>query len=175
MLKVRRLQLPICSLVIVVCGSFLHDTRAADVALKDGDVVRLKCLGDSPKSAARWLMGNTKTGDVALVKEKNSRGTRWAVHRDDRGDLCLRCKDGRKGQLLYIDGNTVANDVALKKNVKDYTGTHWQVRTDGNTIHLKCEGHIEGPRWLYGHTESGVVDMSKDGKATGARWEVDKE
>lgn len=163
-----------CWVLLGLTGSPL---QAADIKLDSGDVIRLKCLGNDKNSTVRWLAGNTKAGTVELVKDKKSDGAQWLVEKDKDGGLFLRCVDERKGALRYLDGHAQEGKATLRKNTADFTSTRWQlVVKEGNVVHLKCLGVKDGPRWLYGHTVKGYVDLAEDAKGAqqGADWEVEK-
>lgn len=155
-LTVRLLALLLC--VVVTAGA-----TAGDVQLRPGDVILLKRQGKDPKAKARWLQGNTLTGEVGLVASEDAQGTRWKVETPGSdGDCHLKCLDDRKGPFRYLDGDTVRNKVLLRKHTQDLTGTNWRILAAvGSTVHLKCLGNIEGPRWLTGHVAENRVDLRK--------------
>jgi hypothetical protein len=163
---------------VVLLGLTGSPLQAADVALKSGDVIRLKCLGNHPNSTVYWLAGNSKAGTVELVKDKTTDGTQWLVEKGTDGGWLLRCVDERKGTRRYLHANDQANKVYLQKNNPEYTSSRWQlVVKEGNVVHLRSVEFKEGPRWLYGHTVKGFVDLAEDAKdpLAGAEWLLEKQ
>jgi hypothetical protein len=159
---------------LMVSSGAAHVAFSANIELKDGDVVRLKCLGAHPKANVRWLSGNTASATVELKEDRNAVGTRWKLETTGSGMFFLRCLD-KRGHFHYLDGNTVENKVLLRENTADYSGTKWRVVAKENQVRLECQGSLPGPKWLFGHTVRAHVNLSDadDGPAT--KWEVFKE
>lgn len=136
--------------------------------LKDGDIVALKNLG--PVDGPRWLHSRASDNwvDLALNPSGN---TNWQVVEISEGVFALKSLGDVNA---YLNCRTGDGWVNLSTNLED-SGTKWQAFEVGNGIAtLKCLGHIDGPRWLNGITESGIVKLADqaDEQTAGTWWEI---
>jgi hypothetical protein len=128
------------------------------------------------KAAGGFVAGATSVGGASLISNLFT-----PAQAQTEGTLVQIYTRGSTSSNWYLNGLTGARpaEVNLSTSVGGiYTGTRWRLfneRVNGvNYTGFKCEGQLEGPRWLDGLTREGKVNLapSYGGNYTGTRWRV---
>jgi len=97
--------------------------------------------------------------------------------------ITLECLGDKPGPR-WLDGRTANGTVGLAPNTNPpHTGTKWTVfcvipelyaSHPDQTIMLRCEGNLPGPRWLDSRTDAGDVGLAPNTNPsfTGTRWAI---
>ncbi|MGA2797924.1 MAG: WD40 repeat domain-containing protein, partial [Thermoguttaceae bacterium] len=136
----------------------------ADDALKDGDVIQLKCT--SASALVQWLSGDTNEGVVQLIKEQDQTSTCWQVYEEDRF-VRLRCLDRRSGDLCWLKGVAGKKHLELQKDSKDTSGILWLSPADKNGTHLRWIDPNAAPV----NSNISLAELSGDNSGS---WEIIK-
>ena len=165
--------------IVGAAATFLAvgEARAA-TAFVDGRMYALECLGHIP-GRGKWLDGRTADGTVGLAPEVSRKftGTKWKAH--NRGNLVMLECQGNVPGPRWLDGQTMKGIVTLAPTPAtpsgQFSGTLWQpiAVSVEEAIQLKCQGNVDGKRFLDGVTERGTVVLQQDPKGlSGTSWRI---
>lgn len=157
----------------------LPQSQAQTIPFADGQIVRIYCLGHL--DGVRYLNGATTTGEVNLQSDATLSGVNWKVEYAPNGLVYLRCMGDLDGSR-YLHGYTTTGGVNMAVNVAyPATGTLWHLmpyRTlkGGTAYYLRCQGHLDGTRFLNGDTTTGGINLSNElgFPTTGTSWRITK-
>lgn len=132
----------------------------------------LRCLGHI--EGVRYLDGNTANGGIQLVSDKS-------LPHISRVDTVTwqdppRMTMDSNGNMVLIPGQVHTEPRTIYPN-RNMTGTLWRfIQVNNGNYHIRCEGHIEGVRYLDGDTVNGMVSLTKklDFPNTGTLWKIVK-
>ncbi|CAF1369089.1 unnamed protein product, partial [Didymodactylos carnosus] len=141
--------------------------------LNQGDVISLDCLGDQ-RTEFRWLDGFTVNGDVSLLRDPSSTGTKWRVW-SHPGSCSISLESlGHIPGKKWLHGNAQDGTVRLEATSANHPDTKWSVvLTDGRYSFFSQSSVAGDKRWLDGVTISGKVVLQPAIQGySGTQWNV---